>query len=121
VIEGVFRAGHPRVILSLPARDGGTIDLEFIVDTGFEGDLCVNEPVLQQLDAAPAGARNNLLADGTLLRTPVYQMYLPFGDEERWVQVVVLPGNLLLGTTLLQDHLLSIELKEGGEVLAEPL
>lgn len=86
MIEGVFRAGHPRVTLSLPARDGGTLDLKFILDTGFESDLCVNESVLRELDAAPAGARNNLLADGTLIRTPVYQIYLPFGDdEERWV------------------------------------
>ncbi len=100
-------------------RDGEIIDLEFIVDTGFDGDLCVNEAVLQQLDAAPAGTRNNLLADGTLIRSPVYQILLPFGDEERWVQVVVLPGNLLLGTTLLQNFLLRIELTEGGEVLAE--
>ena len=112
VIEGVFRAGHPRAVLSLPARDGGTVDVEFIVDTGFEGDLCVNEDILQELDTAPAGSRNNLLADGTLIRTPVYQMFLPDGDEQRWVQIVVLPGNSLIGTTLQQNYLLTIELTE---------
>jgi hypothetical protein len=36
-------------------------------------------------------------------------------------EAVAIEGNLLLGTALLQDYLLQVEVSEGGEVAIEPL
>lgn len=39
----------------------------------------------------------------------------------RWVEILELEGRPLLGTSLLDGHLLQVEVTEGGEVLVEPL
>lgn len=120
MIHGYFRDGHPRVILSLPGRTE-EINVEFVVDTGYAGDLSLPESIANNLDAAPAGTRYWSLADGSLIQCSVLQVFLAEDEQERFVQVVVLPGNPLLGTDFLREQLLQIEMTEGGEVTAEPL
>jgi len=39
MIVGEFREGFPRITLDLRLKDGSVRAVEFVVDTGFEGDL----------------------------------------------------------------------------------
>lgn len=120
MILGAFRDGHPRLTLSLPCRIG-LEETEFIVDTGFEGDLAVPDEIARQLDAQSSGSVIRLLADGSPFRCPVLEVVLSNEVVSRTVEVLVLAGNPLLGTVLLREYLLHIEMAEGGELAAEPL
>lgn len=63
MILGHVRDGFPRSTLALPGRNG-PLNVEFIVDTSFDGDLAVPDAVIAQLQATFAGDRPIILADG---------------------------------------------------------
>lgn len=48
---GQWHDGFPWVMLTLPGLNG-PLSVEFIVDTGFNGDLALPEIVIRQLDTA---------------------------------------------------------------------
>lgn len=74
MIEGSFRRGHPRVTLAMPGKEG-EFDVEFIVDTGFEGDLTLPMSLAQRLEARDAGFQNCVQADGTVLRCACFNFF----------------------------------------------
>ena len=100
MILGVFRDHFPRVTLKLPV-DTGHVSVQFILDSGFDGDLALPSKIIRQLDARPMFRSVRALGDGTLLECPVYQLDLDWDDEPRTVEVIVLEHNPLLGTILL--------------------
>jgi clan AA aspartic protease len=120
MIFGTFREGHPRATLSLPSPNG-ELSIEFIVDTGFEGDLALPAHLAAQLGPEPDGLRKRKLADGWVIKCPFYEVSLAWDDDERLTEVLTLQGHPLLGTVLLQDYLLQAEMVEGGDVVIEPL
>ena len=117
---GTFRDGHPRITLTLPGAEGA-FEVEFIVDTGYEGDLALPGSLARQLDAQSSGFTKRALADGSIIVCPFLQLPLEWDGQIKLVQVLVLPGNPLLGTAFLKEHSLQVEVTEGGEVYAEPL
>ena len=117
---GVFRDGHPRLRLALPCR-GGAREAECIVDTGFEGDLALPDDFARHLDVLSTGSVIRLLADGSPFRCPVVEVFLENDLVSRIVEVLVLPGNPLIGTTLLREYFLQVEMTQGGEMAVEPL
>lgn len=124
MIVGTFHDGHPRVVLTLPGRNG-PFDVEFIVDTGFEGDLALPAEQARQLDAVQGGPRIRALADGSLVRCAVYEVPteeipMDWDPDLRLIEILVLEGNPLLGMQILNDRHLHVEVTEGGEVFVEP-
>jgi clan AA aspartic protease len=122
MIQGIFRQGHPRVVLILPGQSED-LEVEFIVDTGFEGGLTLPMHLAQQLSARNAGFQNRIQADGSLLRFPCFEFFMEWDEEEdpQFVEVLVKESAPLIGTTFLMERLLQIEMTEGGEVTADPL
>ena len=118
---GAFRDGFPRLSLTLPGKEGD-FDVEFIVDTGFDGDLTLPEPLARQLtNAMPDNLLMNL-AGAFRQRCAYYEIEWADEDgETRTVEVLVMEGNPLMGTKFLAETRLAIELTEGGEVVAEAL
>ena len=117
---GVFRDEHPRLVLSLPASQG-PLEIEFIVDTGFAGDLALPSSLAKQLDGVTAGPQERMLATGQPFYCDSYEVAVEWGDEARTTEVLVLEGNPLLGTVLMREYLLQVEMTDGGEALIEPL
>ena len=119
---GRFRDGLPRVALDLPTQNGDEISVDFVLDTGFDGDLALPANIVRQLPDAVQGSQFVNLAGGFQRRCPCYEITWEDAEgESRLLEVLVMDGNPLMGTAFLRNHLLSIELIEGGEVLAEPL
>lgn len=118
--RGHVRDRFARLMLALPGRDD-TVTVEFIVDTGFDGELALPPSLLNTLEAAYVGDRPLLLADGSVRRRPFYHIVMEWDDEERPVEVIALDGNPLLGVELLEGSLFQAEMTDGGEVLVEPL
>ena len=115
MIIGTFRDHLARLSLTLRGISG-PVDIEFVVDTGFEGELALPRFLLTRLEAVPLFNTRRLLADGTIRECPAYNVSLNWGGNNIEVQAVILEGRPLLGTILLDGCLLSIDLQEGGEV-----
>jgi clan AA aspartic protease len=120
MIAGQFRAGHPRIQLALVGEEG-VLTVDFILDTGFEGDLTLPGHLASRLGGEPTGFRRRALAGGSVGILPFYEARLEWGDGDRVAEVLLLEGQPLLGTTLMEGHLLQVEVTEGGEVSIEPL
>jgi clan AA aspartic protease len=117
---GVFRAKMPRVEVELPTG-GGSLTTEFVLDTGFNGDLTIPLRVIQRLDAAIQTPQVHRLAGGELIVAPTYLLTIPWLGRVRTVEVIALEGNALLGTGLLLGTQITIDAVAGGEVIIETL
>ncbi len=120
MILGHVRDRFPRVSLSLPGREG-PINVEFIVDTAFDGDLALPSSLIAQLEAEIAEEQIIRFADGTERERPRYELTLLWEDEERITEVLALENPPLLGVGLMEGNLLQAEMQTGGEVSLEPL
>jgi clan AA aspartic protease len=120
-IDGSFRDGLLRVVIPLPTIDEDEWELEFIVDTGFDGGMTLAESAINRLPAVFSGFRARSLADGSIGRCPVYELVLQWDEEPMRVEILALDGNPLLGTEFFQGHSIYGELTEGGAFQAEPL
>lgn len=120
MISGGFHAGHPRLTLTLDGA-AGPLSVEFVVDPGFEGGLTLPARLARQLGGSYLVAVDRMLANGSLVKAPVYEVTVSWEGEDRFSEVLILEGNPLVGTEFLADHLLTVEIPEGGEVTLEPL
>ena len=117
---GTFRDEHPRIILPLP-QVGAETDVEFIVDTGFAGDLALPAHLAGLLEGTFSGFGERRLANGQYLKCRTYEIMLDWNDEPRPTEVLVLEGDPLAGTTLFREYLIQMEMTDGGEVVIEAL
>jgi len=119
-MTGQWRDGFPRVTLTLL---GGRepLSLEFVVDTGFNGEIALPEYLIGQLGASPSGTQYLELAGGFRQPSYAYELSLEWDGEERAVEVLALDGNPLIGNDLWKDLSLQVENIDGGDVLFEPL
>ena len=120
MIYGHVRDNFPYVLLTLPGRSGPSV-VEFLVDTGFDGDLALPSALVTQPEATFSFEKEVRMADGSIRRRPHYEIFLDWNEEPRLTQILVLEGVPLLEGLLLRDYLLQIEVTDGGEVSVEPL
>ncbi len=120
MIFGVFRDEHPRLTLNLTGA-AGEFPVELIVDTGFAGDLSLPSHLAERLAGEYAGFSERRLANGQRFQCRVHEILLAWNDEMRPTEVLVLEGDPLIGTVLLRDHLLQMEMTDGGEISADAL
>ena len=120
MMNGRWRDRFPRVVLALPGLNG-PLDIEFIVDTGFDGELALSDSLIQRLDIAVLDSRFVQLAGGFRQRTYAYELRMEWDEETRLIEVLSLDGNSLIGNGLWKGQLLQAENNHGGEVAFEPL
>lgn len=120
MILGRWRDRFPRVTLTLPSLNG-PLDVEFVVDTGFDGEIAVPESLARQLDVTISESRFVQLAGGFRQRCYSYELVLDWEDEPRLVEVLTLDGNPLVGNGLWEGSLIQAENTDGGEALFGPL
>jgi clan AA aspartic protease len=120
MIFGLVRGHSPRVRLPLPGLNG-PVDVELIVDTGFEGDLALPPSLIRRLDVVFIERRLALMPDGREEEVSAYEAELEWDEESRPVEVLELDGRPLLGMILLSTSHLHMEGSEGGEIVIEPL
>jgi predicted aspartyl protease len=118
---GQFRDGFPRIFLDLPLASGGTPSVDFIVDSGFEGDLTVSPDLLPRLDAVYAGEYPFALADLTYRTRSIYRLVVNWQGEERVTEDIAMEGNPLLRIGMLRGSSVYMEIADGGDVTVEAL
>jgi clan AA aspartic protease len=121
LISGSVTDRHAVVSLTFPLPNGSSIAIEFVIDTGFTGYLCLPPEAvslmrLPFLYDIPAN-----FADNSEAFLPVHEAVIFWEGEERQVLVVATGRRPLLGTALLNEQELVIRFTEGGLVTINEL
>jgi clan AA aspartic protease len=111
------------VLVSVPFRRLGQPDtaIEFVVDTGFTGELCLPPDALAALGLPSRYSTRARLADDSAVRMPVHDATILWNGAERIARVLAAGVRPLLGTALLVDCELLAQFREGGLVMIDPL
>lgn len=120
-MNGYVSSLHALVAVPFRVPNGPDIEIEFVIDTGFAGFLtlpaaavsALNLPLLRSVPANMADDRNVLVF--------VHAATIVWNGEEREVEVLAVGRRPLLGTSLLDDHDVSIQFTDGGLVSVERL
>jgi clan AA aspartic protease len=118
MIFGHVRYSSPHVSLTL-LRTDEPLTVEFVVDTGFEGELALPSALANRLVMTQLKYRLVEMADRTERKSIVGTVSLEWDGETRPTEALVLEGNPLLGMLLLEGSHVHIEAVDGGEVLIE--
>jgi clan AA aspartic protease len=85
------------------------IVVDAVVDSGFNGDLCLPAQAAIQLGLELYGMQRIELADGTKKRELFFTGEAVFDGEPRGVEIFLTDsGDALIGAGLLLDHILTI-------------
>lgn len=111
-MEGVVRKLQPVIGIPFSVPGRPEIMIEFVVDTGFSGELLLPKEAVEVLGLPYQIDVMSTLADGVSRRTALHKATIQWDNE--WIEVGVLAtGNRpLLGTALLADHRVEIEFDE---------
>lgn len=97
--------------IKIKTPDNKVFDL--VVDTGFNGELCLPLPVLKDIGFTYVGPTQVELADGSIAETMIYEgTILWFGQERRVAVHVTSAESSLLGTQMLFDTILELDIDE---------
>lgn len=122
MIEGIFRADEPTIVLTLAGRTGRK-RIPFLVDTGFQGSLALSEDVLREIGAEFVTRGDYQLADGSPREFTHYLVAVEEAQDmdRQTFHAIAKDGSFLLGLDFMREHLLQVEVTEGGAVVVEPL
>jgi clan AA aspartic protease len=122
MITGVVNA-HLEATIRLPVQGpaGQQRDVEVIVDTGFIDSLTLPPSVIATLGLVWRFQASIRLADGSIQQIDIYTATVIWDGIPRSIEVEAIDAPPLLGTGLLVDHELRIQLRAGGSVTIEAL
>ena len=121
MISGIVTNRHPTVTLTFLLSNGSSIPIEFVIDTGFTGELCLP---LEAVLLMGLTFRHDIpanLADNSEVLLPVHEAIVLWDGEEREILVIATGRRPLLGTSLLDEQELVIQFTEGGLVTIDEL
>ena len=122
MIQGkVNEKGQALVVIEALDRDGWLQPLEFVLDTGFTGDLLLSADVIQRLAVVPHDEINAALADGQGVKLNGWLGSVFWHNRMRSVVMAQADGEPLLGTKLLQGNRVTIDVRVDGDVVIEEL
>lgn len=120
MILGQFLPSRELVIdLALLDDEQREVGVRVVVDTGFSGHLLLPLTIVQRLRLAQTDWEEASLADGSILRFPVYEITVIWDDEERIVPAWAADGGALLGIGMLMGSIGTFEFFEGGTLTIE--
>ncbi|XGV99544.1 MAG: clan AA aspartic protease [Leptolyngbya sp. BL-A-14] len=110
-----------RIGVLLLAQDRSGIEIECVVDTGFEGFLTLPPSVVVDLGLPYLININANLANDANVETGVYLATVVWNGVERKIAVLAMGRRPLIGTALLADYHLNVDFCEGGTVLIDEI
>ncbi len=102
------------VAFRLPNRPD--VQIEFVVDTGFEGALTLPPAAVAALQLPFLQEMSANLANDESVKVDVHVATIVWGADERDVTVLSMGNRPLLGTTLMQACHLGVDFADGGAV-----
>lgn len=107
------------VILRLPDRSD--VEIECVVDTGFEGALTLPPDIVAALKLPYVTRISANLADDSNVMTRLHLATIIWHGVEREVIVLAMGRRPLMGTALIEDYHLSVDFCEGGSVIIDEI
>lgn len=101
--------------------EGSSVEIECVIDTGFEGFLTLPSSVIAALGLPYLININANLANNSSVETDVYLATVVWNGVERNIAALAMGRRPLIGTALLEDYHLSIDFCEGGTVLVDEI
>ena len=116
VVRKVNQHGEPLILVELLGTQKKT---SVIVDTGFNGELCLPRKTIKKLKLELYASEYFELVDGKLVLAEVFKGYLEWFEEKvKRVEVIVTGAKQgLLGTQLLTASTLTVNFVEGKVVI----
>lgn len=121
MINGTVVRLQARIGVIFRLTDYPDIEIQCVVDTGFEGFLTLPPAAVAQLGLPYLIKINANLANNSSVETDVYLATIIWNGVERNVAVLAMGSRPLIGTALLKDYHLSIDFYEGGTVLVDEI
>jgi len=106
-----------RIRLPIQLPDHTSIEIDCVIDTGFEGFLTLPSTLIDDLDLPYLAKINATLADNSNIEADVYVATIIWQGTERNIAVLSMGIRPLIGTSLLENYHLSIDFCEDGTVL----
>lgn len=121
MMQGYVQNRH--ALLPVTFRLPGRPDLviEFVVDTGFTGELTLSLQAVAALQLFYATEQPSRLADDSKILIPVYFATIVWKGIEQQVSVLATGRRPLLGTSLLDGSELVSQFVENGLVIVDDL
>ncbi|ETX00225.1 hypothetical protein [Candidatus Entotheonella palauensis] len=119
MLRGYVDAGsQPWVSLTLMGSHGQIVEFEAIIDTGFDGGLCLPRSLAEQIALQEMGMQRVELADGSQHIEPLFLGEVVFDGVRQWADISLTQGaDALLGTALLKNYQLEIRFRSRTVVL----
>ena len=121
MMTGNVVALHALLNIVFRLADGSTVELEFVIDTGFTGFLTLPPQDIAALGLAFRHRTPAYLADGSEIQIPVHDATILWSGNDLDVRVLGTGHRPLLGTALLKDHSLWAQFADLGVVEVETL
>ena len=104
------------VQLEILAADDSLLNLEAIVDTGFDGYLTLPVSTINFLQAVSAGTRRAAMADGSITELAVFQVRINWHGQEREILALQADAQPLIGMSMLWDSRVTFDAQQDGIV-----
>lgn len=110
MIRGYFDdVGQPRIAVSI-FGNRGELTIDAVIDTGFDGSLCLPLSLAIPLGLELHGRINYELADGTIKRELTFEATIRLGEAMNQVEISLTESeDALLGSELLDGYVLEID------------
>jgi clan AA aspartic protease len=116
IIGGVTSDLEAIVTLSIQGPAGQQVDIDVLVDTGFDGGITLPPALIAQLGLAWQRRGRATLGDGTDCYFNVYEGIVIWDGKPRRVQVDEADTIPLLGMSLLEGSELTMQVRPQGQV-----
>ncbi len=121
MISGIVTNRQATVVLIFLLSNGSRVPIEFVIDTGFTGELCLPPEAVSLMGLTFRHDTYANLADNSEVLLPLHEAIVLWGDVERDVLIVATGRRPLLGTALLDEQELVIQFTDGGLVTIDEL
>ena len=116
MISGRVIEMQARVGVVFKAPEHGNLEIEFTIDTGFQGALTLPRGAVEALGLQRYHEIYAILADDSSVTVDVYKATILWRGEELSVAVLAMGKRPLLGTALLEGNGLHAQFVEDGPV-----
>jgi clan AA aspartic protease len=121
VIAGTISGRRAYVNLSVRGPSEQEGEVEFVLDTGFNGVITLPPAACAALGLPYVRPQPAGIAGGGRIMLEVYECNLLWDGAERNVEVLAMDGAPLIGMTLLDGSDVHLQVAEGGLVTIEAL
>jgi clan AA aspartic protease len=121
VISGIVTNGQATVLLTFLLSNGSRLPIEFVIDTGFTGELCLPLEAVSLMGLTFRHDTTANLADNSEVLLPLHEATIIWDGAQKEVLVIATGRRPLLGTALLDEQELVIQFTAGGLVTIDEL